>query len=92
MPSELSRSRKALGLVAHDLKACFAKGRLDEQHLNSVKRCAEGKCEIPVNSIAGKRCPDSLCSLFSIYVQLPKLNVAGSIPVSRSIESTSYGK
>jgi hypothetical protein len=25
-----------------------------------------------------------LCSLFSIYVHLPKLNVAGSIPVSRS--------
>jgi hypothetical protein len=26
-----------------------------------------------------------LCSLFAIYVHLPKLNVAGSIPVSRSI-------
>jgi hypothetical protein len=26
-----------------------------------------------------------LCSLFAIYVHLPKPNVAGSIPVSRSI-------
>jgi hypothetical protein len=30
------------------------------------------------------------CSLFSIHVQLPKLNVAGSIPVSRSIKSAVY--
>ena len=26
-----------------------------------------------------------ICSLFTIYVQIPKLDVAGSIPVSRSI-------
>jgi hypothetical protein len=29
-----------------------------------------------------------ICSLFTIHDQIPKLNVAGSIPVSRSIYST----
>ena len=36
MPSELSRSRKALGLVARDLKADFAKGWLDETFRNNA--------------------------------------------------------
>jgi hypothetical protein len=30
------------------------------------------------------RCRETLCSLFSIENPIPKLNVAGSIPVSRS--------
>jgi hypothetical protein len=41
--------------------------------------------EFPVNSIARTRYRETLCFLFSIYGQIPKLNVAGSIPVSRSI-------
>jgi hypothetical protein len=36
LPSELSRSRKALGLVARDLKADFAKGWLDETFRNNA--------------------------------------------------------
>jgi hypothetical protein len=32
----------------------------------------------------------TLSLLFAIYRQFPKLNVAGSIPVSRSIKSTRY--
>jgi hypothetical protein len=34
LPSELSRSRKELGIVARDLKANFAKGWLDETFRN----------------------------------------------------------
>jgi hypothetical protein len=35
-------------------------------------------------SIARTRCRETQCSLFPIYCRLPKLDVAGSNPVSRS--------
>lgn len=38
---------------------------------------------LQVFPIARMRHENPLCSLFAIYVHLPKLNVAGSIPVSR---------
>jgi hypothetical protein len=34
---------------------------------------------------------ERLCPLFTIEDRFPKLDVAGSIPVSRSIESMTYG-
>jgi hypothetical protein len=55
-----------------------------ELHLSSVKNFVTSICENPLNSVARKRCGKSLCSLFTIHYQFPKLNVAGSIPVSRS--------
>jgi hypothetical protein len=54
-----------------------------EHRLNTIKRRAGENCEFPLKSIAGKRCGNSRCSLFSIFSLIPKLNVAGSIPVSR---------
>jgi hypothetical protein len=52
--------------------------------LCSVKLLAEQIFKYAVFLIARRGSPDSLYSLFSILCQLPKLNVAGSIPVSRS--------
>jgi hypothetical protein len=43
--------------------------------------------ENPVFPIARMEYENPLCSLFAIYVHLPKLNAAGSIPVSRSNKS-----
>ena len=45
-------------------------------------------CELSLKINRQNEMQDSLSSLFSNYVQLPKLNVAGSIPVSRSRLST----
>jgi hypothetical protein len=58
--------------------------------LNTVKDSAKQVFENPVFPIARMKYENPPCSLFSIYVQLPKLNVAGSIPVSRSIKSAVY--
>ena len=55
-----------------------------ELRLNTVKDSAKQIFENPVFSIARIKYENPLCSLFAIYVHLPKLNVAGSIPVSRS--------
>ena len=61
-----------------------------ELRLNSIKDSAKQIIENPVFPIARMECENPLCSLFAIYVHLPKLNVAGSIPVSRSIKSMFY--
>jgi hypothetical protein len=45
--------------------------------LNSIKHRAARTCELPVNSIAGKKCRNSQYLLFSIHNQFPKLNIAG---------------
>jgi hypothetical protein len=58
-----------------------------EHRSNTIKNRARGNCEFPLNPIAGKRCGNSLCPLFSIFSLISKLNVAGSIPVSRSKQS-----
>jgi hypothetical protein len=58
-----------------------------EHRLNTVKLCADVQNENWLNPIARKRPTKTLCSLLSIDSRLPKLNVAGSIPVSRSIFS-----
>ena len=50
-----------------------------ELRLNSIKSCENGSCEFAVNSIAGKRCWNSLFPLFSIHNQFPKLNVLRAI-------------
>jgi hypothetical protein len=52
--------------------------------LNTVKDSAKQIFEDPAFPIARMENENPLCSLFAIYVHLPKLNVAGSIPVSRS--------
>jgi len=57
---------------------------LSELRLNSIKSSAKQTFEILVISIVRMKYQNSLCSLFAIQFQLPKLNVAGSIPVSRS--------
>ncbi len=49
-----------------------------ELHLNSIKSRARETCEFPVNSIAGKRCRNSLCSLFSIFSHFGKLTLLES--------------
>ncbi|MGB8031382.1 MAG: hypothetical protein WCF30_17150 [Terracidiphilus sp.] len=55
-----------------------------ELRLNTVKDSAMQIIENPVFPIARMKYENPLCSLFAIYVHLPKLNVAGSIPVSPS--------
>ena len=55
-----------------------------ELRLNTVKDSAKQIFEYPVFPIARMEYENPLCSLFAIYCQFPKLNVAGSIPVSRS--------
>jgi hypothetical protein len=63
--------------------SCFPRGRV--LHLCSIRILREADSKFSVISIARTRCPETLCSLFSIEGRFPKLNVAGSIPVSRSI-------
>ena len=58
--------------------------------LCSVKSRAKAQSENWVFSIARTRCPETQCSLFPICCRLPKLDVAGSSPVSRSIFSITY--
>jgi hypothetical protein len=53
--------------------------------LNTVKKSAAVVFGFAVYSIARMKYQNPLCSLFAIYAHLPKLNVAGSIPVSRSL-------
>jgi hypothetical protein len=53
-------------------------------HLCSIRGMKKDYSKIPVISIARTRYRETLCSLFSIDGRFPKLNVAGSIPVSRS--------
>jgi len=54
--------------------------------LNTVKKNARHEIENGLFSIARIEPAKTLSSLSSIDNQFPKLNVAGSIPVSRSIE------
>jgi hypothetical protein len=61
-----------------------------EHHLNTVKLGAEVQNENRVISIARTRLTKTLCALLSIYSRLPKLDVAGSIPVSRSMFSITW--
>jgi hypothetical protein len=56
-------------------------------HLYSIRAVKNSGCDFPVNSIACRRCRETLCSVFSIEFRFPKLNVAGSTPVSRSISN-----
>jgi hypothetical protein len=56
-----------------------------EHHLNTVKKYAAAVFGFAVYSIARMKYENPLCSLFAIYSLFPKLNVAGSIPVSRSL-------
>jgi hypothetical protein len=51
---------------------------------------AENQIENSMLSIAKKSVLKTLCLLFSFDNQFPKLDVAGSNPVSRSIFSTAY--
>jgi hypothetical protein len=60
--------------------------------LCSVKSGAKTQGENTVISIARTRSAETLNSLFVIYCHFPKLDVAGSIPVSRSILSITYGQ
>ncbi len=59
-----------------------------EHHLNTGKLRPEVQNENCLNSIARKRSTKTLCSLLSFDSRFPKLDVAGSTPVSRSIFST----
>ena len=52
-----------------------------EHRLDTVKKSAAVVFGFAVYSIARMKYENPLCSLFAIYVHLPKLNVAGSIPV-----------
>ena len=55
--------------------------------LCSVKRRPEPQGENSLILYRQNEMPKTQCSLFSTYSRLPKLDVAGSIPVSRSIKS-----
>ena len=55
-----------------------------ERHVNTVKHHETVHTEISVSCIARTRPTKTLCSLLSIDRHFPKLDVAGSIPVSRS--------
>ena len=55
-----------------------------EHRLNTIKLGAEVQNENRVSCIARTRLTKTLCSLLSIDSRLPKLDVAGSSPVSRS--------
>jgi hypothetical protein len=61
-----------------------------EHHLNTVKRSPDAQNENWLNSIARKRSTKTPCSLFAIDSPIPKLDVAGSNPVSRSNFSTTW--
>ena len=52
--------------------------------LYSIRALEKADCGFPVISVACRRCRETPCSVFSIEGHFPKLNVAGSIPVSRS--------
>jgi hypothetical protein len=60
--------------------------------LNTVKKSAAAVFGFAVFSIARMKYENPLCSLFAIYVHLPKLNVAGSIPVSRVGPAGDYAR
>ena len=59
--------------------------------LCSVKQRAEAQGEFRGILNRQNEMPETQKSLFPIYCRLPKLDVAGSIPVSRSIFSIAYG-
>ena len=56
-----------------------------EHRLNTIKRNGSNTRENPNVLHRQNRATKALSSLFAIYGQFPKLNVAGSIPVSRSM-------
>ena len=58
--------------------------------LCSVSVVKKAQNENSVFSIARTRCQETLLSLFPIYCRLPKLDVVGSSPISRSNFSTTY--
>ena len=62
-----------------------------EHRLNTVKESAAAVFGFAVYSVARTKYENPLCSLFAIYVHLPKLNVTGSIPVSRSKSINNLG-
>jgi hypothetical protein len=81
----LEKSMRAYGeLCVQSTKGQGHRRRRGEHHLNTVKRRPEVQNENWLNSIARKRQTKTLCSLFAIDSRLPKLDVAGSNPVSRS--------
>jgi hypothetical protein len=62
--------------------------RRGEPHLNTVNRSPDAQNENWLFSIARNRATKTLYSLLSIDCRFPKLDVAGSTPVSRSNFST----
>ena len=67
-------------------------GRIRVLRLCSVKSVDGAQIENGANSIARTRCQETQCSLFPIYSRLPKLDVAGSILVSPSKKSVTWGR
>ena len=63
-----------------------------EHRLNTVKTSIVANLKNTVFPIARMEYENPLCFLFAIYAQFPKLNVAGSIPVSRSKKINNLGK
>jgi hypothetical protein len=61
-----------------------------EHYLNTTKRAPGAQNENSVIPIAKTRLTKTPCCLLSIESRLPKLDVAGSTPVSRSIFSWVY--
>jgi hypothetical protein len=58
--------------------------------INALRGVKAKNAETPWISMFSIYRHGCICSLFTIHDQLPKLNVAGSIPVSRSIFSTTW--
>ena len=58
-----------------------------EHRLSIVQRRGRTELENPITSIARMKPSKTLCSLFANDVPFPKLDVAGSSPISRSILS-----
>ena len=60
----------------------------DVTAITALGRFLAGKIETPWTYMDRMHRVERICSVFSIGVRFPKLDVAGSIPVSRSIFST----
>lgn len=83
-PSAPASDVSNLSLIRYPFRN-LPKSQPSELHLNSIKNRARQIREIPVVSIVRMRYRNSLCSLFAIQFQLPKLNVA-DLSMSRFCE------
>jgi hypothetical protein len=84
----LAVNRRVVAWIRSILESLTANGvraagvAQSELRLNSIRSSATRTSEIPAISIVRMKYQNSLCSLFAIQFQLPKLNVAGLMSCS----------